>query len=282
MGWVALAGAAVGAIAGSQPKRSSSSSTSSINVGADTELGTRSSSGLLTDYDALRQTVDSQALSGKRAESDWIAMLESFSKGGFLPSEADIGTTNQFARDIFAGQQTALDQGFEDEQTRMQRLAAQLGRPINDPILQAKFAQEKTRQQQMLEAQKTGFVAQEARNLPLMRAQFQEQLANRAVNNRMTLLNLGSQLQAGERNWRLATASRSGTQTVLEGGGLQGALTGAIGGASIGSMFGGGGMSTGQTVGAGGGQSALMAPSAGRAANARMQPTDSQFIAGRY
>lgn len=263
-----IGGAVIGGIAGSMGKEQRSTSTNTVDLAPDTELGRTASAGALSDYRSLQELVNAGAPAGRAAQAGSVEaskglteMLAAYAKGGFLPSEADLGTSSQFARDIFAAQQTALDQGFEDEQTRMQRLAAQLGRPVNDPILQAKYAQEKLRQQQTLEAQKTGFVAQEARNLPLQRLAFQgqladvqSQLASQALQNRMALLNVGSQLQANERDFRLGTATRRGEQNTYQPGGLQGALTGAVGGMALGSqiggLFGGGsGVSTGSVVG---------------------------------
>lgn len=160
------------------------------------------------------------------------------------------------AKQLFAPQQTALNQQFQDQQTEANRLAARLGRSGNDPVLRNKLMQEQTRQQTMLNSQVGSYGMQ----LPAIRSQqvmdlggalsnLRQGLATQALQNRQTLLALGNQLTNSERDYRVQTAQRYGntynTGETLSGGGLKGILGGA--GAGMSSMMGmmGGGMGGG-------------------------------------
>lgn len=169
------------------------------------------------------------------------------------PTAADSAANFGKAKNVFAPQQVALNQQFEQANTDSNRLAARLGRAGNDPILRNKLMQEKTRQQTMLDAQ-TGSYAQqlpqqEANNLLTIGGQIsnlRQGLATQALTNRQTLLGMGNQLTNSERQYRLNTAQRASTDYShgenLSGGGFKGAVTGAVSTAgSVMSM--GGGMS---------------------------------------
>ena len=95
------------------------------------------------------------------------------------------------------------------------------------------------RQFGMLGAQQGSYASQLALALPQQRlglqaqgAQIQDALATQALQNRATLLGLGSQIQQSERNNQLATSDHWGKQQ--EGGGFGGFLSGAVGGATAG------------------------------------------------
>jgi hypothetical protein len=86
-------------------------------------------------------------------------------------------------------------------------------------------------------------------NLPGQRLSFAGQradvlgaLSNQAMQNRASLFGLGQSALGAEREFRLATATRTNSQS--GGGGVGGAIPGALGGAGIGagisSVFGGG------------------------------------------
>lgn len=214
------------------------------------------------------------------------AMLGQYAAGGNQPTAQDIAQAGQFTNQIFAPQQEQQRQMFEDQATQARRLSAQMNRPVNDPVLQAKLAQEQARQQAMLGAQQTAFSADYAMQQPGQRLNFAGQqtsvlqgLADQAMKNRSAITSLGSGIREAERSFRLQAGRNQGSNTTTTqtganafdviGGGLS--LLGAASGIpGVGSMFGGsggGGGSGGQAspfslgvnmnVGGGGGQPSL-------------------------
>lgn len=237
MGWGAALGL-LGGIAGAQGQRS----TQEVNLGPASGLELATGRGLTSDYEALRGLVGSGAnagdvAAGAQGQRDLAAMLRQYAGGGFLPGQQDWQTARNFAQEAFQPQQVALGQQQKQEQLKANQLAAQLGRPVNDPIIQSKLAQERMQQQERLGASQGAYASQFALNLPQQRlgytaqlADVQSSLASQAMSNRQALLSLGSQLRGQEQNFRLGSASR----TVSGGGGLGGAISGAIGGIGAG------------------------------------------------
>lgn len=170
-----------------------------------------------------------------------------------LPTQADITRTTGIAEQLFAPQRVGLQQAFEQAQTRTQREAARLGRPTSDPILQARLQREQLQAQERLGA-RVGARAQElALDQPRERLALQRRglelagarsevlggLATQALQNRQTLLGLGSGIQAAERQFRIATAKQTGFGTQLQetpstGQRIGAALTGGLAGATAG------------------------------------------------
>jgi len=198
---------------------------------------------------------------GTQTQRDFAARLQRAATGQFTPEE--LARSKQFTEDIFAPQQAALDQQFIEEQQQTARLAAQLGRSQDDPVLRNLLFKSKLQQQGQLEAQKTAFRAQvPERELGFasQAAQLRSNLATQALANRQALLSLGSQLQGQERQFRLATGRqrREGTDITTSGGGMKGAISGFIGGLGAGAQlagsfggfsgFGGGGGGGGLTT----------------------------------
>lgn len=190
-------------------------------------------------------------------QNSFLQMMRGIASSGGMPTDEDRRQSNIFADDLFKPQMEALNQSFTQQNEGAARLAAQLNRPINDPIIQAKLRQEQMRQSSMLSADRSAFVAQESRNSPFRRLELQGQLADassglasQAMANRMQLLNLGNSLQSQERNWRLQTAEKYGTQEAHSGGGVTGAWGSMMGG--IGSAVG----IAGSFMGTGGASSA--------------------------
>jgi hypothetical protein len=180
-------------------------------------------------------------------------MLQQFSQGGYMPSQQDNAQAQAFAQSQFAPQQVAQDQQFTQEKQRANQLAAQLGRPVNDPIIQARLSQERMQSQERLGAQQGAFASQFAMQQPQQRlgytgqlAELQSGLASQAMQNRQALIGLGSQLQGQDQQFRLGAANRSSTTT--GGGGMAGAISGGLAGfgsgMSLAGMFGGGGNTT--------------------------------------
>lgn len=254
MGWIGAAGAALGAIAGGQ--RQNQSQEQAVNVAPPSAFEQQLTAGTSKDYGALQGLVGAGAgvndvAAGAQGQRDLAAMLRQYAAGGFMPGQQDIATAQQFAQTQYQPQQVALQQQQQQEQLKANQLAAQLGRPVNDPIIQAKLAQERAQSQERLRAAQGAFASQFALNLPQQRlgytaqlADVQSSLASQAMQNRQALLSLGSQLRGQEQQFRLGTTSR--TATTSSGGGMAGAISGGLAGLgagmSVANMFGGGGM----------------------------------------
>lgn len=189
-------------------------------------------------------------------QNDFAKMLQQYSQGGFLPGQQDFASANQFATSAFQPQQVAINQQFQDEQLKANQMAARMGRPVNDPLIQAKLSQERQRAQERLGASQSAYVSEFAQKLPQQRLGYMEQLsglrsglASQAMSNRQALVSLGSQIEGQGMQFRLGSAQQNQSQTT--GGGLGGALsnfmgmTGALKGAGMGGgildMFTGGG-----------------------------------------
>lgn len=245
----AVAGAAVlGGVAGAQKdKVSVSGSTNQMSqviaapAGADELKARQLSLDALTSLDERLKSLESSPVL-----SNLDKLMQEL---GGAPTADRINQANSLADNVFAPQQTALNQSFEDQTRAFGNRAAQMGRSSSDPILAAKLAQEQVRQQASLSANKGSFAAQEAINAPAR--QFQNQLgafgglANQAIQNRQAVFSLGSDFANTQMQYRLATATRTGNSVSnneqLSGGGFKGFATGLLGGAGAGvKMFGGG------------------------------------------
>lgn len=197
-------------------------------------------------FDPNQQAQFQQDIAGARGAQTGLAqMLEGYSKTGGLPSEQDITGANQVAQNLYNPQRVALQQSFTEQNTEAQRLAARLGRDVNDPILQAKLRTGFMNQQAGLEAGQGAFAQQFALQQPERRLGYAGQradilggLATQAFQNRAAIMGLGSNLFNTERQFRANTAERYGTNQQQSGGGLGGAITGAIGGAGSGFQVG--------------------------------------------
>ena len=244
LGIIGAIGAGIGAIAGSQGKKQSS--TSSVSVGRESEQEKEArqlNQQTLGEFgDIVGQGAGAtQAAEGLRASEQFASDLEQARSQGLRPSDVD----REVAQAQLAPQRVAADQAFEDANVQAQRLAAQLNRPINDPILQAKLQQERVRSQERLGAQESALAvgsAQQRLGFSEALAGVRQGLASQALQNRQTLLGLGQGIQQMGQNFRLGTGST--TTKGRSGGGLQGAITGAIGGVgaatSLFRQFGGG------------------------------------------
>lgn len=246
-------GAGLGALSGAM--KSEKKTSSGLDLAEEGELERMARLGQGTDYNALRGMVDAGPGQGDvsnayGAQKDLAAMLKQYSEGGYLPSGADIATGQKYAGLLFQGQREAMNQAFNDQSTEANRQAALMGRSMNDPILRAKLAQEQNRQSAQLNANQGSFATQMALQQPGMRLGFAQDrtnvlsgLATQAMANRQALLSMGQSIQNSERNFRVQTATRWGKEE--SGGGLKGAISGALGGASMGMnaarLFGGGG-----------------------------------------
>jgi hypothetical protein len=132
------------------------------------------------------------------ANAQLADMFKRYSQqGGNLPTAEDNATGQQFAQQQFAPQQVAQDQQFMQEQQRAKQLAVQMGRPANDPIIQARLSQERMQSQERLGATQGAFASQFAMQQPQQRldyagqlAQLHGGLASQAMQNRQALIGL--------------------------------------------------------------------------------------------
>lgn len=274
------AGALIGGIAGSQKDKveSSTKSESGVTLGSETDLekqGTRMTGEGLSALEEMVNAGPGQAdVSAAYNQTNSLAsLLNDFSKTGGAPGQQDILQSQENANLQFAPYQLAIDQSFKEEQLRAKQMAAQLGRPVNDPYIQTMLSKEKMNQQAMLGAQKGAFMNQDARGTAMNRLGFTSQLtdvrnglASQAMANRQALLSLGQGVQQSERNFRLGTATRWGTQTgeQTSGGGASGGLMGGLMGAGsmAGIMGGMPGMGGGGDKGKSGGNTVASQPGA--------------------
>lgn len=253
--WLIGGSALLGGLAGAIPKRSSQTST--VDLPAASELEKYLSGNLTGGYKGLEELIGmgpggSDVTAALESQRGLAGLLEQMQASGGMPSAEQIGQAQGYASDIFAPQRQQLQTDFSYQAEQANQLAAQLGRPINDPILRAKLARSQTEQSGQLAARQGAFAAEYANKLPYQTLDLAQSLANvrgglasQAFANRQMLMTMGSQLLGGERNFRLGAANR--TTTSKEGGGLGGfiggALAGAGTGARVGSMFGGSGAS---------------------------------------
>lgn len=219
---------------------------------------------------------------GYNATKSFADMLNQYSQSGGLPTGADMATGNQYAQSMFAPQQLALQQSFTQQNTDMQRMAAQLGRSADDPILQNKLRTGFMNQQGILNADQSAYGNQLAMALPGQRLNYAQQrtsvlgnLATQAMQNRSALLGIGNQMQGAERQFRIQT----GTQTTEKDPGAMDYLSAGLAAAGQGiqlySMFGAGGLGAPGASAASPAMAAPMASSAAAAGNVGFQNMNS-------
>jgi hypothetical protein len=248
MTWVAVAvgGAAlIGGIAGSMKDKSSASGSSGVNLAAESEL--EKYGGKLTQ-DNLKQLEgyvgagpgQADVEAGYSSSKGLTSLLDDYARTGGVTQQDRLMATED-AKVMFDPQRTALNQTFDMEQQRAARLAAQLGRPINDPIIQAKLGQSRMYAEQQLAADQGAWQYGAAKQNSMNRLGFtgqaadvRSQLAAQAMQNRQALLSLGQGVQASERQWRYNISDKWGTQEQSSGGGTKGMLTGGLMGAGAG------------------------------------------------
>ena len=263
--WGAALTAGLGALAGAQGN--SSTGTSRVNLapeGSTEALGRGAVESTLPGLQGLVNMGPGQQsiMQSNASQQQLSSLLQQYSQGGYMPTQQDTQMANQYAQTAFQPQQVAMNQSFEEEKQRASQLAAQLGRPVNDPIIQARLSQERMRGQERLGAQQSAFASEFAMSQPQQRlgytaqlADIQSGLASQAMQNRQALIGLGSQLQGQGMQFRSGTATR--TQEQSGGGGLAGAISGGLAGFGAGQqlsqMFGGAAKTLGSAGGSSGG-----------------------------
>lgn len=246
-------GAVLGGIAGAQGNQSTQTTNTEVRLRDMSELNEgegelaqaarQSQMGQFGDLQQLLTQGGTSQVAGDlqaaRTEQLGLANMLREAQGG--PNEAQITRAQQFAQDIFAPQQQALNQQFQTAETDTARLAARLGRSVDDPILRAKLAERQAEQTAGLQARQGAFTAQTAQDFQAQQLQRQNQLAQvrgglatQALTNRQALLGMGQSILNQERNFRLQTAGRTSSTQGNSGGGTAGAIGGALAGAGAG------------------------------------------------
>lgn len=165
---------------------------------------------------------------GAQGQRDFASQLQRASETGFISSQAQKQAGLQ-AQAFLAPQRTQLQQTFEAEGQRTAQLAAQLGRSVDDPILQAKLSTARLQQEAQLSSQEAGLTqqfGQQQIGLAGQRADVLSGLGQQALQNRLTLFGAGQSALGQQQQFRLGAAG----QTQTSGGGLGGAISGGIAG----------------------------------------------------
>lgn len=242
-----LIGGAIGGIAGGIGglfgSKNSQNTTSGVNLRPTSDAeqtGYNYMFNAASDLEAYTGAYGPGAGEVKRStqtDNDLAEMFRQYSISGGMPSSSDLAQGNTLAQSVFAPQQTALDQSFRDQNTQFERLAARLGRPTDDPILQAKMRTGFMDQSARLQSEQGSFGTQYAMSLPGQRVNYKQQesamrgqLASQAFANRTAMLNMGSQIMNNERNWRYQISDKFSNTEQQKGGGVGDAITGAMGG----------------------------------------------------
>lgn len=239
----AVVGAIGGGIAGGQKDEVGNSTTGGqrIFLAPESALGKQAAAAQGSNFDIFGNLVNAganqqdvtQAAGSQRSLAD---LLQQYASGGYQPTQQDVTQAGTLADQLLAP-------SFRQQGIQADRLAAQLGRPVNDPIIQAKLRQG--------EAEQRGtFIAQQAQAMPLQRLGFASQLsdvrnslASQAMANRQAILGIGGQILGQEQGMQVQGASRDFIQNSMQnsGGGFKGAFNGMIGGAGAGLSMGAGG-----------------------------------------
>lgn len=129
-----------------------------------------------------------------------------------LQQGPNIRRATEQARLFLQPQFEGLENIFQQQEIQASRQAAALGRTTSDPVLQAKLAQAKAQTLGQLGQQQTQIALGLAEN-QFSRAQQRAELAQQLqLGGTEGLLGLGSRLLSQERQFRIATAERTGSE----------------------------------------------------------------------
>jgi len=242
-------GAAIGAIAGSQKNVTDQSSTSGLILDPASQQETKARDTMMGAFDQYGNMVNagpgqSDVSNAYSNNQSLAAMLGQYAKGGYNPTDSDISGANSLFAKLFQPQQTALNQSFDTQNQNFNKQAALMGRDPNDPVFRSKLAYQQSRDQQLLSAQQNSAAQQYAMQQPFQRLNFAQQqngvlngLATQAMANRQALASMGQGIMNSERQFRLLSAGKWSDSQQSSGGGLQGALNGAMAGMGTGAKL---------------------------------------------
>lgn len=238
----AIVGAVAGGVAGSQG--TSNSTSTSVNLANASALQNQANNNVSGDYTSLENDVN--AGPGQQDVTNYMnnstslaAMLGQYAQSGGMPTSSDFSQGNSLASQAFQGQQTALSQSFQQQMQQANGQAAMMGRSGTDPTLMGTLGQSQMLQRQQLMANQGSYANQLAMQLPGQRLQYAGQqnqllggLATQALQNRQSILSMGSGILGQQQQYQLGQSGNTSTQSTP--GGFRGALLGAMSGAGAG------------------------------------------------
>lgn len=152
------------------------------------------------------------------ASNDFAALLKQYQTTGGMPNQQDITSAQSYANQITAPQQQQMNLALRNSRQQYATNAGIQGRGINDFAMNNKlnlqaqdFAQSLGAQQQSIGAQYAQQISQNRLGFSGQLAELKTGLASQAMQNRMAIMGLGSQIQNQERNARIAQAGGSVT-----------------------------------------------------------------------
>lgn len=239
MSWWMAAPALLGAIAGAQGS-GGKSRTDSVNVGPESELERIARLQQTQGFGQLDRIQREDFSRANQASQSYGDLLKQYQQTGGMPSQADLAQGRSFAEQALAPQQAQINLAMRQATEASQRQAGLSGRGPNDFALNIRLAGQRADLMTQLGAQQSALGLQQAQQISQNRlgyagqyADLQQGLATQAMQNRMAIMSLGSNIQSAGQNFRANTATRTTSQPGSPGG-LMGALTGAFTGAQAG------------------------------------------------
>lgn len=248
-----IIGGAIGAIGGAISGAQGSTQNTVKNVGPATAEELYYTKLQKQQLSSLNNLIGSQPTSmGRIASVDSFQQLaQQLIKNGGLPDQKQIGQANSFASQIFAPQQLGLQQAFQDQRTQYAQMAAAMGRAGTDPVLNAKLAQEQTRQQGLLNLEQGSLAAQIGLQIPqnmfqygqsaaqvgLQTSALAQQYQQQVMQNKLAIAGLTGNALSQQMNFRLGSAGETTTVPGSFGSAFGGFLGGLGGGIGIGNVL---------------------------------------------
>ena len=241
-----IGGALLGAAAGAQGTKGQSQ-TSSMNLAPEDELERLARLQQEQGFGDLNRIQREDFGRANQASQSYGNMLQDYQKSGGIPTSADLSQGRSFAEQMTAPQQAQIDLSMRQSTEAMQQQAGLSGRGPNDFAFNTKLAGQRSDLMSQLGAQQSAMGSQYAQQISQNRlgyagqfADLQQGLASQAMQNRMAIMGLGSQIQNAGRSFRTNTASRTNSTPGQAGtmlSTLTGAFAGAQGGMSMGNAF---------------------------------------------
>lgn len=241
-----IGGALLGAAAGAQGTKGQSQ-TSSMNLAPEDELERLARLQQEQGFGDLNRIQREDFGRANQASQSYGNMLQDYQKSGGIPTSADLSQGRSFAEQMTAPQQAQIDLSMRQSTEAMQQQAGLSGRGPNDFAFNTRLAGQRSDLMSQLGAQQSAMGSQYAQQISQNRlgyagqfADLQQGLASQAMQNRMAIMGLGSQIQNAGRNFRTNTATRNTSTPDTPGtmlSTLTGAFAGAQGGMSMGNAF---------------------------------------------
>jgi hypothetical protein len=231
-----IGGALLGAAAGAQGSKGKSE-TSSMNLAPESELERLARLQQEQGFGDLNRIQHEDFGRANQASQSYGNMLQDYQKSGGIPTSADLSQGRSFAEQMTAPQQAQIDLSMRQSTEAMREQSGLSGRGPNDFAFNTRLAGQRSDLMSQLGAQQSAMGSQYAQQISQNRlgyagqfADLQQGLASQAMQNRMAIMGLGSQIQNAGRNFRTNTATRN-TSTPDTPGTMLSTLTGAFAGA---------------------------------------------------